>query len=402
MSIPSNITESLIDDLLERVSNISIISDSSDSDNESTINMELSKLHLEAVPVYDGEPATLSMFISGGEYLMQFSDRTNRDNPINSYLLRVILSKLTGRAAVLIGNREDANSWPRIKELLLQFFGDQRDENCLLRDLLNLKPERNETPYQFGIRCQDVRSLLLSRIKLYEQDANTRKIKTTLYDQRALDVYLSGLQGNLGLAVRMQKPTTLEKAMALVIEEENFHYARNTNPSSNNNYNNPRNNNQTHNYNNQKNYLPNKRMAPAWQPNYQNFSHPVNWQHPIVRNFSRPYNQNFQPRPFLPRSESVRRQPQNQNFNQRNVFAPGQGPRNTYKPTPMDTSSGNTKRTQQPSYQYPKRQNFVSQELFHQETKPWEFRDRFNEPSTSTSQEPNKDFCTEDQECNQT
>lgn len=54
-----------------------------------------------------------------------------------SVCLLGMVSKLTGRVSVLIGNREDANSWPKIKALLQEFFVDQRDENCLLRDLMS-------------------------------------------------------------------------------------------------------------------------------------------------------------------------------------------------------------------------------------------------------------------------
>lgn len=150
---------------------------------------ELKPMHLDAVPNYDGDPATLSNFISACDYILTFANRTNASDPINNFLLRTILSKLIGRAAILIGNRDDAVSWPRIKELLIQFFGDQRDENCLVRDLMSLKPEKNETPYQFGIRCQDVRSLILNALKLHENDQVTRRIKTQIYDKHALNVF---------------------------------------------------------------------------------------------------------------------------------------------------------------------------------------------------------------------
>lgn len=94
-----------------------------------------------------------------------------------------------------------------MKTLLQQSFGDQRDDNCLLRDLMSAKPHKNETTsYGFGLRIQDIRSLLLNRIKIYEADVKTRKIKTAIYDQCAVDVHLTRLSGQIGMAVRLQKP----------------------------------------------------------------------------------------------------------------------------------------------------------------------------------------------------
>lgn len=75
--------------------------------------------------------------------------------------------------------------------------------------------------------------MLLSRVRLHELDIPTRLIETKIYDQRALDTFLAGLNGNLGLAVSLQKPDTLEKAMSFVLEEENFNYARNRSTLSN-------------------------------------------------------------------------------------------------------------------------------------------------------------------------
>ncbi|KAJ8980849.1 hypothetical protein NQ317_008908 [Molorchus minor] len=40
-------------------------------------------------------------------------------------------------------------NWDEIKQALLLNFGDQRDENCLNQDLVNLKQKQNESPQQF-------------------------------------------------------------------------------------------------------------------------------------------------------------------------------------------------------------------------------------------------------------
>ena len=155
--------------------------------------------HLNAIPNFDGDRATLAIFISACDRLLDtFTNRVNIADPNNEWLLRSILSKLEGRARILIGSREDATNWPRIKELLLQYFSDHRNEDCLVRDLMNLKPRPNEQPYQFGMRIQDVKSLLQTKIRLTVNDENERLMKNRIYDNLALQTYLHGLQGQLG------------------------------------------------------------------------------------------------------------------------------------------------------------------------------------------------------------
>jgi len=217
---------SIVDILSETLSQLNLNSRSLPTSMAQEQNNTLQQIHLTAVPRYDGNPSTLAIFISSCEYLLTTFGSSTPGNTTNELLLRLILSKLEGRALTLIGSREDATSWVQIKTLLYQYFGDQRDENCLIRDLMALRPRRNETAYQFGVRCQDVRSLLQSRLKLKEADVTVRTVKNNLYDDLALQTFLQGLPRHLSLPVRLRNPQNLEVAMSLVIEEENFLYAQ--------------------------------------------------------------------------------------------------------------------------------------------------------------------------------
>lgn len=134
---------------------------------------QLQKHHIDCIPEYDGNPATLAIFIQSSEYLINnFSDPNNIANPQNEFLLRAIIGKLTGRALNLVGSRGNLRNWLSIKNLLLQFFSDQRDENCLVGDLMHLRQGKFESPVNFGHRCQDLLSLLLNKIQLTEEDPN--------------------------------------------------------------------------------------------------------------------------------------------------------------------------------------------------------------------------------------
>lgn len=358
----SNIVENIVQDAQQQAAN-----------NEMAQNFQ--QYYINAIPTFNGDRATLAIFISASESLLtNFVDRANPNNPQNEWLLRLVISKLEGRARALIGSREDATDWNSIKALLLQYFSDQRDEDCLVRDLMNLRPDGKETPYSFGMRIQDVRSLLQTKVRLTEQDNATRIVKNRVHDNIALQTYLHGLSGQLSLAVRVQKPATLEEAMTIVLEEENFSYAE-KHFRGNSAVPQPKPFLQPHN-----NFLPN------FAKNRFSFNQAVSQPFPKVSNFNQfraptnfqqnPNNQPFQRPQGFPRPQNFQRPQQfqgsqnvfnnNQNrFNQsnRNVFRPNPNYKPNFTPTPMETSSRNSRLFQTNNTQ-PK---FTFEELYHQE-----------------------------------
>lgn len=328
---------------------------------------DVTRNHVEVIPRYGGEPATLPLFLSACEYLLkEFCNQTQATDPINEYLLRVIISKLDGRALLLIGSREEPRNWDELKTLLENYFGDQRDEQCLARDLQDLRPRKGETPYHFGMRVQDVRGLLLTKLKLAVKEADTRKIKIRIYDDIALQTYLRGLPENLRNTIRAQRPDSVEKAMSLIIEEENFNYTINRSSS----------------LNEQSNFRPSPKITPAsfkpQQPQQvhtgtHNFvpRHGGNQQMVQYRQ-----NQNYMQMP--PRNPFTYVRPPT--FNPARYAAPtmpanlaNQKPQ--YNPhnrgEPMETDSGNSRFSRQPRNMPPPPQNnhpgWTSQELFYQE-----------------------------------
>lgn len=343
--------------------------------------------HIQAIPNYDGDRATLAIFLSACDNLLNtFANRENLADPNNEWLLRTILSKLEGRARILVGSREDATNWPRIRTLLLQYFSDQRNEDCLVRDLMNSKPKPNESPYQFGTRIQDVKSLLQTKIRLTIAEENERLIKNRIYDNLALQTFLHGLQGQTGLAVRLQHPNNLEQAMSFVLEEENFmyaerHYKNSTNQGSHSN--------KTFSNITRSTYFPQQSIQPLpivnrmfSAPQRPSFNVPSSHQNTNnfvampprqVHNF--PMQRQFNAPSMAQRPQFFQQRPVNNfgpNLPQRRQPAfPQNNSQQQYKPTPMETSTRNTTRASNFFRPNPNaRKTFVSEELYHNEVEP--------------------------------
>lgn len=340
------------------------------------INYQLLRLYIDSIPSFDGNTHTLGIYVDNCESLIKNFARQN-DDAFNNFILRAILGKLTGRALMIIGSRTELKTWQEIKAALYLCFGDQRDIDCLIQDLIALRPNRNETPYNFGMRIQDTRSLVINKLNTLTMTPNEKLIRLTSYDDLALKTFIKGLPLNLQTIIRLRNPDSLEKAMSFVIEEENFLYSTN----------------KANSLNTQSNFRPTQRQIPIRQTNPPNF----NQYSPnlAISQIPRPNFQplpNFQPRPFMQNNHFPFRPP-NQFFNsqfrpnfngqnavqQPNVFQkhpyflnrqnnmfqnqnqninrPNQSNQNN-KPEPMDTSSSNSRIKPKPKY--------IATELYNQ------------------------------------
>lgn len=345
--------------------------------NAAGVNYQLLRLYIDTIPHYHGDPHTLTVFINNCASLINNFYRAN-DNAHNDFIVRAIIGKLSGRALSLIGSRiNELNTWNDVKTALELSFGDQRNLDCLIQDLIVLTPAKGETPYNFGMRCQDARSLIFSKLNSLNLVPADHVIRVKNYEELALKTFIRGLVGQLQNNIRLRDPRNLEAAMSLVIEEENFLYSQN----------------RSNTINTQK-FQPNQRMIPAnsngtiqkpinYQNNYSsNFAH-FNSPRPMFNNnspkpvpnnnFARPPFPNFQPRPFMPpfrpnNNFPTQKHPyflqRNQPINNQNRFNPNpfNNSQNRFinnnlpnqqrrQEEPMDTSTGLTK-FQRPNPKY--------------------------------------------------
>lgn len=301
------------------------------------INYSLLRYQADNIPVFDGNSKLLIRFITASENLLKaFQDRQNPSAPINICLLDTIFSKLRGRAADLICPRQELSNWALVKEVLMLTFSDQRNIDCLVQDLISLKPSKNENMIDYGNKLQDVRSLLFAKLNQSNDDRHVKLIKIENYNSLALKTFISNLPYHMQLVVRLQNPDSLEQAISFVVEEQNFNQYKNRTSNIPNNSN-----------------MTNKPINNGQRPPIT-YQRPYNFQTPSTSHQYSPM-QKYNNQPF-----NQNRNPFNYNSNYNNTFKPqpvnvfkpqSQVSRFLPKPTPMDISSGNSKftRTNNPS-----------------------------------------------------
>lgn len=174
---------------------------------------------IRLIPMFGGDKRQLNLFIRKSEYIIS---RYRGSETQNLYVYHAITSRLIDEAAALLSEREDIITWTELKQLLEQHFGDPRTEQCIALELESLKIKTNESYTEFCNRIQSVRSLLISKVNLIA-DEELKKAKISIYNNTSLNVFMYNLPENLVRFVRLKFASTLETALAVVLEETNFH-----------------------------------------------------------------------------------------------------------------------------------------------------------------------------------
>lgn len=176
---------------------------------------------IKLIPEFDGNTKILSLFLRKCEYVIrQFQGVAAR----NEFIMQAITSKVVGRAAALISERGEFDSYDVFKDLLIQHFGDHRSEDCVAIELESLKIKPNESYLDFCSRIQDVRAILISKINTNDDNQpEVKRAKIIIHNNTSLNVFLYNLPEHMVRIIRLKKPSTLEAALQYVMEEVNFH-----------------------------------------------------------------------------------------------------------------------------------------------------------------------------------
>lgn len=181
---------------------------------------------VQLVPPFTGDSKTLNLFLRKCQYIY---DQYKGSEEQNSYIFNVLTCRLMDDAAALLSEREDIVTWPALKELLIEHFGDPRDEACIYFELESLRMKQGETYHAFCNRIKSVKSLLMSKISNIE-NAEMKRAKLEIYNNTALNVFFYNLPENIVNIVRLKAPKTLDAALRIVLEELSFfeqYYMRN-------------------------------------------------------------------------------------------------------------------------------------------------------------------------------
>lgn len=171
-------------------------------------NKELAKI-FSFVPDFNGNNLKIFSFIKSVETILPQVQNFDDDLVIQAIKSKILMDTL---------ETAPSETWEEIKQCLLLHFSDKRDEAALIRDLHKLS---NSTSLdEFYGKVERMLMLLINRAKLLEAP-EVLPTKIEMYQNMATKVFVGGIKGFIGSAVRSQKPKSLNEALLLYNEEKN-------------------------------------------------------------------------------------------------------------------------------------------------------------------------------------
>lgn len=177
------------------------------------------------LPSFSGDSVKLHSFIRSIDNLIPLIDSV-RGTSMHVIWIQAIRSKIIGEADNVLELYGTNLDWTEIKANLITHYSDRRDEVSLTRDLFN--NVQSGTVEDFYGKISHIVSLLVNLLNINESNAQVKTAKNMFYQQMGLKVFLSGLKEPLGPIIRAQTPNTLKEALRLCLEENNYHYGKNT------------------------------------------------------------------------------------------------------------------------------------------------------------------------------
>lgn len=162
---------------------------------------------------FDGNKQKLHEFIDNCDKAHSLVNENNKN-----ILFAIIETKITDNARALIRNRK-FDEWKELKEHLLDIFSEKRTMGQWQLELNSLKQNNNESILEYSSKVETCYIKLINSLD-GSLEEGAKKACIQLLKNQALSVFVSGLNKELALIVKSQKPSDLETAIALALSEE--------------------------------------------------------------------------------------------------------------------------------------------------------------------------------------
>lgn len=194
---------------------------------------EISKLPdcVKELQVFNGNPTQYVSWIHAVEGILKDYDIV-KTKPLYRAILQHIRGKIRGPAdAALISYNIFDGDWLEMKTCLSLHYADKRDLRTLEHQLNQLAQKGTKLD-EFYAAVNHQLSLMVNKIKTESYSEETVKALVETYRNRALDVFVRGLNGDISKMLMIQRPRTLPEAYSACLEIQNLNYRNNSIHSS--------------------------------------------------------------------------------------------------------------------------------------------------------------------------
>lgn len=178
---------------------------------------------------FSGNPGEFSSWRKSVERVLQIYEPT-KGTPKYYGILSVIRNKIVGNADMALESYNTPLDWKAICRCLTIHYADKRDLGTLEYQLTSLVQGRASVQ-EFYQQIYSHLSLILNKISCMEIGAESMRLLTETYRDKALDTFIRGLNGDLPRLLGIKEPVDLPQALhfCLKLENQNFraNYANN-------------------------------------------------------------------------------------------------------------------------------------------------------------------------------
>lgn len=184
---------------------------------------EISKLPdpVKEIQVFDGNPVQYVSWMHCVETVLKDYEIV-RTKPLYRAILQHIRQKIRGKAdSALVSYNIFDNNWAEIKRVLSLHYADKRDIRTLEHQLNQLKQGSLRVD-DFYANVNHQFSLIINKIRTETYSTETADALVGAYRDRALDVFVRGLSGDLSRLLMIQKPKSLPEAYTVCLDMQNI------------------------------------------------------------------------------------------------------------------------------------------------------------------------------------
>lgn len=162
---------------------------------------------------FDGSKSKLFEFIDNCDQAYEIVK-----DEFKPMLFAVIKTKLTDNARAIVRNRNFLD-WSSLKNHLVDTYTEKRTRGQWQLELCSCRQNFGESVLSFSNKVENCYIKLLSTLD-ETLDSDKREIYSSMFKEQALNVFIAGLNKDLSLITKSQKPNSLEMAISLAMQEE--------------------------------------------------------------------------------------------------------------------------------------------------------------------------------------
>lgn len=171
------------------------------------------KIALESIPRFDGTNVAVREFVRACKTSRKLIPNFNEN-----LFIQLIITKLTGNASTVFGDRE-VTSLDQLYNDLALLFGDTKSIPTLQAELSTIKQTSDETVGSFACRVIELLNRLEERVKT-ENEKAVGDVLLIYFKQTAIKSFMRGLKRDLESRLATTSPKSIQEAVELARQAE--------------------------------------------------------------------------------------------------------------------------------------------------------------------------------------